>query len=133
MLLGWLLLFFSLGVGIIALPFDLIYEFLNRPHPIQPAEFEVKKKLLLGNLLFLRKRCNEALEERTRVENMRSFKGWWNNGRLTRKVASIHIKVLVLEAEYIRLVKLSKFTKFIEPLVYFFKFVIGILCIVVNI
>lgn len=133
MLLGWLLLFFSLGVGLVALPFDLIYEFLNRPRPIQPAEFEVQKKLLLGNLLFLRKRCNEALEDRTKVETIRSFKGWWNSTRLARRVESIHIKVLVLEEEYIKLVKLSKFTKFIEPLVYFFKFIIGILFIIINV
>jgi hypothetical protein len=55
-IIGWFLLFFTLGVGWVALPFDLIYEFFNRPKPIKQAEFEVKKKVLLDNLLFIRSR-----------------------------------------------------------------------------
>lgn len=115
------------------MPFDLIYSFLNRPKPIKQAEFEVKKKILLENLLFMRKRCNETLDERTRIDNQKGFKGWWNNARLTRRVASIHIKTLTLEKEYINLVKLSKFAKYVEPLVYYFKFAAAIACIIINI
>jgi len=54
MILGWFLLFFALGVGLVALPFDLIYSFIKRPMPMKQAEFEVKKKMLLDNLLFMR-------------------------------------------------------------------------------
>jgi LMBR1 domain-containing protein 1 len=133
MFFGWLLLFFSLGVGVIALPFDLIYEFIHRPSPMQPAEFDVKKKILLDNLLFLRRRCNETLEERSKIESMRNFRKWWSSARLTRQIASIHVKVLILENEYIKLVKVSKFAKFIEPMVYFFKLVLGIIFILLNI
>lgn len=127
MIIGWTLLFFTLGVGLIAVPYDLMYDFLNRPTPIKKAEFEVKKKVLLDNLLFMRKRCNETLEERTKIDSQKGFKGWWNNARLTRRVASINIKTLVLEQEYIKLVKLSKFAKYIEPLVYYFKCIASIL------
>lgn len=132
MILGWFLLFFTMGVGLIAVPFDLIYEFFNRPIPIKQAEFEVKKKILLDNLLFMRKRCNETLEERTKIDTQKGFKGWWNNARLTRKVASIQIKTHVLEREYIKLVKLSKFNKFIEPMKYYLKLALGIFCIILD-
>mmetsp|Transcript_36871 Transcript_36871/g.36501 ORF Transcript_36871/g.36501 Transcript_36871/m.36501 type:complete len:241 (-) Transcript_36871:648-1370(-) len=133
MIVGWFLLFFSLGVGFVAVPFDLIYSFVKRPQPIQKAEFETRKKILLDNLLLLRKRCNDALDERIKINNEKYFKRWWNDSRLTRKVASIHCKTLILEKEYIRLVKLSKFNKYIEPIFYYFKLILGILAILFNI
>lgn len=126
MIIGWFLLFFTLGVGMVAVPFDLIYEFLNRPQPIKQAEFEVKKKILLDNLLFMRKRCNETLEERTKIDSQKGFRKWWNNARLTRRVASIQSKTMILEQEYIKLVKRSKFAKYIEPLTYFLKFILAL-------
>jgi len=43
MIFGWFVLFFTLGVGLIAVPFDLIYDFIKRPVPMKNAEFEVKK------------------------------------------------------------------------------------------
>ena len=133
MILGWFLLFFTLGAGLVAVPFDLIYSFIKRPHPIKQAEFEVQKKIVLDNLLLLRKRCNESLDERIQINNQKGFRGWWNNSRLTRRVASIHGKTDILEEEYIRLVKLSKFNKYIEPITYYFKLIIGILWIIINI
>lgn len=133
MILGWIFLFFALGAGLIAVPFDLIYSFLNRPMPMKSVEFEVKKKMLLDNLLFMRLRCNEALEERPRIDSQRGIKGWWNNSRLTRKVASLHSKSIVLEEEYVRLVKISKYNKYVEPITYYFKFMLGIIIIIVNV
>lgn len=132
MILGWFLLFFSLGAGLIAIPFDLIYSFLDRPQPMKTAEFETKKKMLLNNLLFMRLRCNEALEERPKIDTQRGIKGWWNNARLTRKVASLHSKSIVLEEEYIKLVKISKYNKFVEPIAYYFKFILAIIIIIIN-
>lgn len=123
MMFGWILLFFPLGTGLVAVPFDLIYGFIQRPQPIKQAEFEVKKKVLLDNLLFLRKRCTETFDLRTKAASQKGFKGWWNMSRLNRRVASIYVKVLVLEKEYIKLVKRSKFAKYVEPMVDYFKLV----------
>jgi LMBR1 domain-containing protein 1 len=132
MIFGWFLLFFTLGVGLVAVPFDLILSFINRPKPISQAEFEVNKKVLLDNLLFLRKRCNESLEDRTKIDSQKGFKGWWANARLTRRVASLHAKTLVLEHEYIRLVKLSKFNKYVEPIAYYLKLILAIMFILID-
>lgn len=133
MILGWFVLFFALGVGFVALPFDLIYGFMKRPKPMKSAEFEVQKKTLLNSILFLRLRCHEALEERVRVENQRGIKKWWNSSRLTRKVSSLHWKSIILEEEYVKLIKISKYNKYIEPMVDYFKLMLGIFLIIVNI
>mmetsp|Transcript_8556 Transcript_8556/g.7580 ORF Transcript_8556/g.7580 Transcript_8556/m.7580 type:complete len:279 (+) Transcript_8556:21-857(+) len=127
MLFGWFILFFTLGAGLVAVPFDMIYSFIKRPQPIKQAEFEVQKKILLDNLLLLRKRCNICLDERIKINNEKGIKRLWNNSRLTRRIASIHGKTLILEEEYKKLVRLSKFNKYIEPISYYFKLILGIL------
>lgn len=132
MILGWFLLFFTLGVGLIAVPFDLIYEYIKRPQPMKSAEFEVQKKMLLDNLLFLRLRCNETFELKTKVDSQKGFIGWWNSSRLTRRVASIHSKTLLLEDEYVKLVKISKYSKYVEPMSYYFKMALGIVLTIIN-
>ena len=133
MILGWFLLFFTLGVGLIAVPFDLFYDYIKRPKPMKSAEFEVQKKFLLDNLLFLRLRCNESFDVKTKVDTQKGFKAWWNSARLTRRVASIHSKTLILEDEYIKLVKVSKYSKYVEPMSYYFKIALGVILSIVNI
>ena len=132
MIFGWFLLFFALGTGLVALPFELIYQFATRPKPMKAAEFEVQKKTLLNAILFIRLRCNEALEERIKYDNQRNIKRWWNMSRLNRKVASLHVKAIILESQYVRLIKISKYSKYIEPMVDYLKLFAGILIIIVN-
>eukprot|EP00345_Euplotes_harpa_P009513 CAMPEP_0168347512 /NCGR_PEP_ID=MMETSP0213-20121227/19054_1 /TAXON_ID=151035 /ORGANISM="Euplotes harpa, Strain FSP1.4" /LENGTH=286 /DNA_ID=CAMNT_0008356655 /DNA_START=591 /DNA_END=1451 /DNA_ORIENTATION=- len=89
--------------------------------------------MILDNLLFLRLRCNETLEDKARINSQKGFKEWWNKARLTRRVASIHSKTLILEQEYIKLVKVSKYNKYVEPMTYYFKLALALICIITNV
>lgn len=49
----WVVAVFG-GVGLINMPYDLMNEFIYRPKPISPEDFNKRKKVLLPMVLKLR-------------------------------------------------------------------------------
>jgi len=45
----------------------------------------------------------------------------------------LHSKSITLEDEYVKLVKISKYNKFVEPLAYYFRLILACILIIVNI
>lgn len=60
--IGWIVTFFAIGTGLVVLPYEYLYSYLNRPRKVTTGEFEVMKQILLNDLLTLRKRA-KAMEE----------------------------------------------------------------------
>jgi hypothetical protein len=48
-----LIAFFG-GIGVVSLPYDLIYDYLNMPQPINEKDFGRKKQIMLNYTLKLR-------------------------------------------------------------------------------
>ena len=48
-----LIAFFG-GIGLVSLPYDLIYDYLNMPQPINEKDFGRKKQIMLNYTLKLR-------------------------------------------------------------------------------
>jgi LMBR1 domain-containing protein 1 len=78
---GWILFMFYGGVGVAALPYDLIMEFVNRPKPISKPEFDTKivevatrAKLLLeeGKLLDREQRTKNNSTVRGKINEFRN-------------------------------------------------------------
>jgi hypothetical protein len=53
-IIGWLILFIFGGIGTIALPYEFISEFTNRPKKLEKFEFDKQKMLLLNYTMKLR-------------------------------------------------------------------------------
>jgi hypothetical protein len=60
--IGWVVTFYAIGAGLAVLPYEYLYSYINRPKKVTPGEFDVLKKIMLNDLLTLRKRA-KAMEE----------------------------------------------------------------------
>lgn len=56
------------GVGFISLPYELIYEYIYMPQPIEDKEFSKRKQLLLNYSLKLREMGKSLDNERSHVQ-----------------------------------------------------------------
>jgi LMBR1 domain-containing protein 1 len=64
--ISWFLFVIFGGIGLAALPLDLIYDFCTRPKKLNSADIEKQKKRVVENSLVLRELANEirSLEDR---------------------------------------------------------------------
>jgi LMBR1 domain-containing protein 1 len=64
--LSWFLFVIFGGIGLAALPLDLIYDFCTRPKKLSSVEIEKQKKRVVENSISLKELANEvrSLEDR---------------------------------------------------------------------
>jgi LMBR1 domain-containing protein 1 len=89
--IGWFFFFVFGGVGLAALPMDLISDFRNRPKPITIAEYAAKKVDIGSRIAKLMEEGKELEERETKGET---------GVRFTRKKNQFKTKVQGLEDEY---------------------------------
>jgi len=70
--IGWIVTFFAIGTGLVVLPYEFLYSYLNKPKKVTVAEFDVLKQIMLNDLLTLRKRA-KALENERPLAEKKSF------------------------------------------------------------
>ena len=58
------------------LPYDHVIDFFYRPKPISAGDFEVRKRLLLPDVMTLRKTVKELEEDRNQVSNIKGITGY---------------------------------------------------------
>lgn len=85
------------GVGLITLPFDLIFGFLHRPKPIKQAEYEEKKKIL-GEQAKLLTEAGKIIMEEVRMATRRGKTIFdKSERRLRKKDQEFRRDVMILE------------------------------------
>lgn len=74
-IIGWFYTFLMAGAGLVVLPYEYFWSYLNRPvKNLSTAEFEVEKKILLNDLLSLRERARKLEEERPTIQKKNLIK-----------------------------------------------------------
>eukprot|EP01016_Furgasonia_blochmanni_P033063 TRINITY_DN3424_c0_g2_i4.p1 TRINITY_DN3424_c0_g2~~TRINITY_DN3424_c0_g2_i4.p1 ORF type:complete len:483 (+),score=109.01 TRINITY_DN3424_c0_g2_i4:66-1514(+) len=128
---GWFLFVIFGGVGLSALPLDLIHEYRTRPI-IRDAKTIVNKQLEL------RRRCTELIELGKALEvekdDAKTTSGFWAKrkaeGAVGKKKNEFQKEVYLLEEEY-EILKMEKDFASVNPLVWIGKLVLGIfLCLI---
>lgn len=52
--IGSIMVAFFGGIGLVSLPYDLIYDYINMPQPINEKDFARKKQIMLNYTIKLR-------------------------------------------------------------------------------
>lgn len=76
--IGWWIFIIFVGVGLTAIPMDLINEFRNRPRRMSPQDFVVKRNKLLQHVKMLRKDGKYLENVKESVDKGKGVKGWKN-------------------------------------------------------
>eukprot|EP00444_Apocalathium_aciculiferum_P026342 CAMPEP_0183419728 /NCGR_PEP_ID=MMETSP0370-20130417/25978_1 /TAXON_ID=268820 /ORGANISM="Peridinium aciculiferum, Strain PAER-2" /LENGTH=569 /DNA_ID=CAMNT_0025603559 /DNA_START=23 /DNA_END=1730 /DNA_ORIENTATION=+ len=129
---GWLFFVVFGGIGLSAVPLDLILEYTDRPKPIDEQMYQQRRRLLgqAASLLMV-----QADSLQGKDCDLANSKGW-RAGREKRAVRADYNKfkrdVMLLETEFERL-KISKFHKGENLAVSIAKLTMGILCAIMSI
>ena len=108
--ISWFVFVLFGGIGLAALPLDLIYDFCTRPKKLNASEIEKQKTKVKENTIYLRELANEvrALEEkgaRTKTSNILLIinKLVFNKERriYNDKIRKLRAGVHVLNKEYL--------------------------------
>lgn len=99
--LGWFFFVVFGGIGIVALPFDMILDYFYRPRPRSALEMAEKK-------VALRRRAEELLSYSRKIENLNEetseVQGWFSSWKAKRtldnKEGKLQKELFVLEQEY---------------------------------
>lgn len=130
--IGWWIFVFFLGVGLVAIPMDLINEFRNRPVRIEQGEFNRRRTKLLQHVTKLRKDGKQLESVKETVEKSKGIKGWKNKKVFNRDLNKHEIQWMIAEREFLLLEKITKISK-LEPCLYVLKLLIGIFFILWSI
>ncbi|KAJ3043789.1 hypothetical protein HDV00_004196 [Rhizophlyctis rosea] len=98
---GWICFAVFGGVGLIALPIDLVQDFMNRPKPIKAAEYAERKKVI-GSQAQLLMEAGTTLNQQLR-EASRSGNFGKRYRTIKRRENEFRKDVLILEYHYRRL------------------------------
>jgi len=128
---GWFFLVTFGGIGLSAVPIDLILEFIDRPRAIDELTFQQRKRVLGHATMTLLSNSRELEQRDTELS---SEKGW-KAGRKKRQLKADYNKfkkdVLLLEEEHEKL-KVCKFQKGESLAVSITKLVAGILFAIMS-
>jgi len=132
--IGSIMVAFFGGIGLVSLPYDLIYEYLNMPQPINEKDFSRKKIILLNYALKLREMGKGPENERNIVMELRGYAGWKKRRNFFKKVRIYEARSLMAEKEYqIMDMEVNYFQKDkVEPLLYTLKLVLGIIAALLS-
>lgn len=130
---GWLLLSCFGGIGLTAVPLDLVLSFVDRPRAIDEATYSQRRKLLGGAARAMLgqseelKKLDEALAEEQA--------GWWGRRARRRLLTKDYNKfkrdMNLLEEEFDRL-SIAKFQRGENPVVSAARLALGGLCALVS-
>jgi LMBR1 domain-containing protein 1 len=99
-LIGWVLFVMFAGVGLVALPFDLLMEYKHRPKPIKADVYQARKKIIGEQSQLLLAAAEEI--ERQKKEVSRTARSKFNKKVrvLQNKEGEFKRDVLMLENHY---------------------------------
>lgn len=130
--LGWFFMFIFAGVGLVALPMELINEYRTRPNPISrkvfdnsAAEISTRAGALIEECLLLRDGTNGAISMQA-VESKRKRRKFGN------VVRDMEQKYYDLRHDW-DLLKISRDYSNSNPLWYILKLVLGIIAVVLSV
>ncbi|KAJ1507192.1 hypothetical protein HMI54_015788 [Coelomomyces lativittatus] len=99
-LVGWFLFAVFCGVGLVALPFDLLMEFKNRPKPIKADVYQQRKKIIGEQATLLLQAANDMQEEQKALGKVARKKFNRKARSFRQKENEFKRDVLLLEAQY---------------------------------
>mmetsp|Transcript_47260 Transcript_47260/g.151692 ORF Transcript_47260/g.151692 Transcript_47260/m.151692 type:complete len:557 (-) Transcript_47260:49-1719(-) len=129
---GWLFLAVFGGIGLTAVPLDLILSFVDRPRPIDEKTY-TQQKQLLGRAAQAMLRQSEELQRLDgELAEEKSWGARWRRRTLNQEFSKFKRDIYLLEEEFDRL-RVSKFERGENPAVSFAKLVLGIICALLSI
>ena len=111
----------------VSLPYDLIYDYIYMPQPINEKDFARRKQMLLNYSLKLRDMGKSLENERAIVGQIKGFSGWKKRRNFFKKVRIFEARSLMAEKEYTILDLESNFFQKVEPLKYTIRLVLGVI------
>ena len=126
----WIFLLF-VGVGISAVPIDLIISFRRRPKKLSENQFNNRRNQLLKHVKGLRQEGKRLETIKEAVDKGKGWKGWKERRTFGRDLTKFEARCLIAEQEFIVLEKVTKLSK-VEPWLYYLKAIAGILLIVLS-
>lgn len=127
--LGQMCFAFFAGVGLIMMPYDLLMEFIYRPHPIDERGFNQRKNILLPHVIKLRDEVKRLDKQRFDVENMQGLTGYWKQYLFNKQVRELETQTLKFAKEYKMLEDQASYATKVEPMYYVWCLFLSILCI----
>jgi len=128
----WLFVFYG-GVGLPAVPLDLINEYRNRPKRMKESEFNEARDNIAKELIQL-KEVGEQL--RIKDAKARNATGWWSAGRkrseVKANIKNYEIAVKDVSKRYQLLEIQANYNRRAHPLFYALKLILGLLFIIVS-
>lgn len=130
--IGWFLFVVFGGIGLVALPYDLILDYYYRPKPRSALELAEKK-------VALRRRVEELMSYTRQIDNLSEAAsenegGWWSSWKANRKLRTkenrLEKELLILEEEYEIYEEEIRLTS--NPVLQLMKLILGILLAVVS-
>jgi LMBR1 domain-containing protein 1 len=126
----WIFILF-LGVGISAIPIDLINDFRKRPRKIDPAEFRRRRTVLLTHVQRLREEGKHLESMKESLDKRTGWNGWKGRRGFNRQLTKFETQCLIAEKEFVMLEKVSDIKK-TEPILYYLKLIAGIVLAIMS-
>lgn len=131
--IGRILISFFGGMGLVSLPYDLVYEYIYTPQPVTNEKEFNRKKLMLLNYTYKLREMGKALEnERVIVAEIKGCAGWKKRRAFFKKLRIFETRSLLAEKEYNILDLEANYYQKVEPMSYTFKLFLGILAALLS-
>eukprot|EP00916_Digyalum_oweni_P006925 GHVL01011824.1.p1 GENE.GHVL01011824.1~~GHVL01011824.1.p1 ORF type:complete len:516 (-),score=48.93 GHVL01011824.1:435-1982(-) len=123
---GWWLFIVFGGIGLTALPIDLVIAFIDRPKPSDIATYQDRKKELSDKTMLLKRLGEDLRQKEKKVQCETGLSGMKKKRDLKREFNRFRSSVFLLEQEtaWVKIVK----DKSTNPLICTVKLIGGLLC-----
>ena len=125
--LGWFLLIFFMGSGLVAIPFDLINSFRFRPRPMKEDEFNRHKNTLAKDVEKLLLKGKELLEDKMKADKASGCRGMRERKNVMTRLNKFEANCILAEKEFEKLDNVSQYKNKVEPLKFAIKLIVGII------
>lgn len=130
--LGWFFFVVFGGIGLSAVPLDLILEFTDRPRAIDEHTYQLRRRMLGQAAAKLIERADDIQGKDGEFNSQKGFRAARNKRAIRTDYNKFKRDVLLLETEMERL-KVSKFHKGENLAVSVAKLLLGILCAILSV
>lgn len=127
---SWVLIIF-LGVGLSAVPIDLIIEFRTRPKQLNQNKFNNRRNQLLKHVKGLRQEGKRLENIKDAADKSKGWKGFKQRRVFQRDLTKFEARCLIAEKEFMILEKVSNISK-VEPWLYWLKLFAGCILVVLS-
>jgi hypothetical protein len=104
------------GVGLVSLPYDLIYDYVYMPQLISEKDFTRRKQIMLNYAMKLREMGKSLENERVIVGQIKGFSGWRKRRAFSKKLRIYEARSLLAENEFHIMELESNYFQKVEPL-----------------